>query len=174
MAEIILIVARSKNHVIGRDNAMPWQLPTDLKHFKNTTTGHPIIMGRNTYESIGKALPARANHVISRQTGYRLPDAQTHTTLNDALTHCANAEKIFIIGGGKLYQTALPFANTLIITEIDTIIENGDTYFTFDEQHWQITNEEYPPKADKDDYAIKILTYTKKIPSLNAHHTHPT
>jgi len=100
--EIIIIVARSTQGVIGRDNELPWRLPADLKHFKNTTLGHPIIMGRNTWESLGRALPDRTNIVISRTPGFFAEDAQTFTSLEDALAACESSEKVFVIGGAQV------------------------------------------------------------------------
>lgn len=135
--EIHLIAAQTRNRVIGRDNAMPWHLPRDLAHFKAATTGYPVIMGRNTYLSMGKALPKRANHVISRNAAFQLPDAEVHHSLDQVLTACESVEKVFIIGGGELYRSSLSLADELNITWIETELE-GDTFFpVIDSRIWQ-------------------------------------
>lgn len=129
---LAIIVAIARNGIIGCTNedgrgALPWHLPEDLKHFKETTSGHPIIMGRKTWESLGRALPNRRNMVITRQTGYKAPGAEVFGGLTEALADVGNATA-FVIGGAELYQQALPLASSLIITEVDLDAE-GDTLF---------------------------------------------
>ena len=109
MPEILLIVAQSDNGAIGHQGAMLWHLPRDLKHFKAQTLGHPVIMGRKTYDSIGRALPGRQNLVISRNAALALPDAQTCPDLATAIAR-ARGDKIFILGGAEIYRLALPLA----------------------------------------------------------------
>lgn len=125
---ISLIAAMSKNHVIGINNTLPWHLPEDLQHFKQLTMGHTIIMGRKTFESIGRALPGRTNLVISRN-GYPAP---TNCTVVDsiaaAIQFCANEDEVFFIGGAQIYQQAISYADKLYLTEIDTEME-GDAHF---------------------------------------------
>ncbi|HIC44034.1 MAG TPA: type 3 dihydrofolate reductase [Sulfurimonas sp.] len=125
---ISLIAAMAKNRVIGKDNAMPWHLPADLGHFKRVTLGKPIIMGRKTYESIGRPLPGRQNIVISSKLSYTLEGCDTVTSLEEALALVKGLDEVMIIGGGFLYKQALPQANKLYLTFIDLGIE-GDTYF---------------------------------------------
>ena len=133
---IAMIAAMANNRIIGADNDMPWHLPADLKHFKSVTLGKPVIMGRKTYESIGKALPGRHNIVISMQTQYQLDDADVVHSVAEAL-HLAKetqfksaqpASEIMIIGGGKLYKAMLPAAQRLYLTFIDLNVA-GDTEF---------------------------------------------
>lgn len=128
-----IIVAVAKNGAIGKDNHMPWDLPEDLKYFKETTMGHAIIMGRKTYESLGKALPGRKNIVISR-SDIELSDAIVYNSLTDAIESENDA---FIIGGAEIYKQAMPFADYLYITHIDAEIE-ADRYFPpIDESLWE-------------------------------------
>ena len=125
---ISLIVAVDENNGIGKDNQLPWHLPADLKHFKSLTTGHPIIMGRKTFESIGKALPNRHNIVISRQTGYLAEGASVVSSLDEAFALCVVNEEAFVIGGAEIFKYALPLANFLYLTLIHHQF-NADTFF---------------------------------------------
>ncbi len=128
MANINLIAAMAKNQTIGRDNQMPWHLPADLKHFKAITLKHPVIMGRKTYQSIGKALPGRQNIVVTRDLDFKLTDADVVNDLEQALAICVDTEEIMIIGGANIYQQMLPKANRLYLTFIDLEVD-GDTHF---------------------------------------------
>jgi dihydrofolate reductase len=142
--ELAIIVARAKNGVIGVNNTLPWRLPEDLKHFKNTTLGHPIIMGRNTWESLGKALPGRRNIVVSRNPDYEAADAEVFESLDDAIDACSGSDKVFIIGGAQIYDEALIYVDKLIITEVDIEVD-GDAYFpNVDEMLWkEVSREEH-------------------------------
>ena len=128
MPIISLVAAMAKNRVIGKDNAMPWHLPADLKHFKSVTLNKPIIMGRKTYESIGKPLPGRKNIVMSSNSDYHLEGCDTATSFEQALSLAGNVEEVMIIGGGFLYSQVLPLAHKLYLTFIELDIE-GDTQF---------------------------------------------
>jgi len=125
---ISIIVAMANNRVIGKDNEMPWHLPADLKHFKDTTLGKPIVMGRKTYESIGRPLPGRQNVVLSSNSEYTLEGCDTVTSLEEALSLLKDEKEIMIIGGGYLYGQALEKATKLYLTFIDLDVE-GDTHF---------------------------------------------
>jgi dihydrofolate reductase len=125
---ISLVAAMAKNRVIGKDNAMPWHLPADLKHFKAVTLGKPIIMGRKTYESIGRPLPGRQNIVISRNADYQLEGCDTVTSFEAAMKMVSHIEEVMIVGGGFLYSQVLPQANKLYLTFIDLEVD-GDTQF---------------------------------------------
>ena len=125
---ISLVAAMAKKRVIGKDNQMPWHLPADLAHFKAVTLGKPIIMGRKTYESIGRPLPGRKNIVISRNPDYRLDGCDTVTSLGAALALVSDSEEVMIVGCGFLYQQSIPMANKLYLTFIDLEVE-GDTHF---------------------------------------------
>ncbi|MCK5871623.1 MAG: dihydrofolate reductase [Methylococcales bacterium] len=126
--KITLIVAMAENRVIGHNQTMPWHLSADLKKFKQHTLGKPILMGRKTHESIGRALPERENIIISRNPHYQSSGCQVFNRINDALEHLSNQTEIFIIGGAGFYQSMLPFATTLYLTEIHKAF-SGDTYF---------------------------------------------
>jgi len=132
LAPLALIVAVARNGVIGRDGALPWHVSEDLKHFKKTTTGHVIIMGRNTHDSIGRALPGRRNIVVTRTAGAVFPGCETANSLEEAIALARTTDNCpFIIGGASLYEEALPLATELHVTTIDEDVE-GDTYFPGD------------------------------------------
>lgn len=149
MAEIIIIVAIAENGVIGREGQLPWHLPSDLQHFKKTTMGYPLIMGRKTFDSIGRPLPGRDNIVLTRDKNLKIPGCIVMHSVQDAVEHCRNDEKVFIIGGGDIFKLTLPFTDTLIVTALERAVE-GDVYFEpidpnqFAEVHSQACNEEEP------------------------------
>ena len=125
---ISIIVAMAKDRVIGKDNEMPWHLPADLQYFRKMTSGKPIIMGRKTYESIGRPLPKRHNIIISRNSEYKVEGCDVVSSLDAALEVAGDVEEIFIIGGGFLYEQTIDAADKLYLTFIDLEIE-GDTFF---------------------------------------------
>ena len=157
---IHLIAALGENNVIGKDNAIPWQIPADLQHFKALTTGHAIIMGRKTYESIGRTLPNRENIIVSA-TLTSVEGALVVTSLEDALKKASN-EEIFIIGGAQLYQEALPIVDQLDLTRVH-IAPEGDTWFpAIDLNQYQETwRKEYDGSIDGVPNCT-FLTYRKK------------
>ena len=157
---IHLIAALGENNVIGKDNAIPWQIPADLQHFKALTTGHTIIMGRKTYESIGRTLPNRENIIVSA-TLTSVEGALVVTSLEDALKKASN-EEIFIIGGAQLYQEALPIVDQLDLTRVH-IAPEGDTWFpAIDLNQYQETwRKEYDGSIDGVPNCT-FLTYRKK------------
>ncbi len=125
---ICLVAARAANGVIGRNNALPWHLPADLKRFKALTMGHPVVMGRKTHESIGRPLPGRRNLVITRNRAYSAPGCDIVHSLDEAIAVCRGSPEIFIIGGAELYRESLPRAHCLEFTEIRADFE-GDAVF---------------------------------------------
>jgi dihydrofolate reductase len=139
MPELILVAAMARNRVIGHRGRMPWHLPADLKHFKAVTLGHPVVMGRKTFESIGKPLPGRLNVVVSRQHP-GLPDGVVLAgSLDEALSACGDAGRVMVIGGGEIYRQALPLASGLELTIVDGE-PDGDTRFpAFDRSDWELT-----------------------------------
>ena len=139
---IYLIAAVARNGVIGAHGKLPWQLPEDLRHFKQLTLGHPVIMGRRTWESLGKALPGRENIVVSRKSGFEAPGASIAASLEAAVALCTGEAVAFVIGGAELYAAALPLANGLVLTEIHQDYE-GDTRFPdWDRKAWRATQKE--------------------------------
>jgi dihydrofolate reductase len=135
--ELSVIAAIARNGTIGRDNALPWRLPEDLKRFKALTMGHHIIMGRKTYESLGRLLPGRTTVIVSRNHDYAVSGAIVANSLRQALQACGGDKEIFVIGGAQLYQEALPMAGRLYLTEIDEDF-NGDVHFPkIDSSAWR-------------------------------------
>jgi dihydrofolate reductase len=126
--QISIIVAMALNRTIGINNTLPWRCPADLKHFKSLTMGHHMIMGRKTYDSIGKPLPGRTTVVVSRNPALKIEGCIVTHTLDEAIAACAGDEEIFIVGGAELYSQALPLAQTLYLTEIQQDI-TGDAHF---------------------------------------------
>ena len=139
---LCLVAALAANGVIGADGRLPWHLPEDLKRFKALTLGHPVIMGRRTWESIGKPLPGRENIVVSRQTAYAAPGAQVAASLDESLARCADAPIAFVIGGADLYAAALPIADLLEFTEIGASFAGDTTFPAFDRSAWRETRRE--------------------------------
>jgi dihydrofolate reductase len=125
---VSLVVAMARNHVIGRDNALPWRLPADLKHFKEVTWGKPILMGRKTFQSIGKPLPGRSNLVLTRDRGWKAEGVLVVHSLNEALEHVQDAPELAGIGGAEVFQVLMPLASRIHLTRIDADIP-GDTVF---------------------------------------------
>ena len=136
-SRLSLIVAMSRNRVIGANGGIPWHLPDELKLFKSITMGHHIIMGRKTWESIGRPLPGRSTVVVSRQPAYRVPGAVVAHTLEEAVAACGGDEEIFVIGGAELFQLALPLADRLYLTTVEGEFA-GDTYMPeFNTDDWR-------------------------------------
>jgi len=139
---ITVLAAVGANLVIGRGGEMPWHLPEDLAHFKATTMGHTMVMGRKTYDSIGRALPGRRTVVITRQQDWHAPGVEVAHSLAEALALTGPTE-VFIIGGSEVYRQAMPFADQMMLTEIEQSPE-GDAYFpTFEPDDWQETAREH-------------------------------
>lgn len=159
-AEVIIVVAYSSNMVIGKDNQLPWKLPNDLAHFKKATMGHPIIMGRKTWESIGRPLPGRPNIVISTNSEYKAQGASTYTNLEQAIQDHNQYEAICVIGGQQLFDLALPIADQVIATEIHQEVD-GDTFFPkLNPNIWQEQDRISQPTENGFDYDF---VYYKKI-----------
>ena len=161
---VSMIVAMANNRVIGVDNQLPWRLPADLKHFKAMTMGKPIIMGRKTWESIGRPLPGRRNIVISRQSNYSAAGADVVASLSAGLElACAHAgaeglAEVVVIGGEAIYRSALNKAQKIYLTEIDLSVE-GDAWFPeLDGAEWQETIRECYPVTNPEDLAYSFVT----------------
>lgn len=126
--EIVLIAAVARNGVIGRDNGLPWKLRADLQHFRALTMGHPILMGRKTWDSLGRPLPGRTNIVISRTPGLNVEGAIVCSSIDEALSRAGTSDRVFVVGGADLYRQMLPQADRVLITEVRVSVE-GDAYF---------------------------------------------
>lgn len=157
---ISLIVATDEKNGIGKNNQLPWHLPADLKHFKTLTTGHPIIMGRKTFDSIGKALPNRRNIVVSRQRSYVAEGAEVVSSLQDAFDLCREESEAFVIGGAQIFEQALPLADILYLTVIHHQFD-ADTFFPeIDPTSWIETESSTHAPDEKNIYSY---TFIKKI-----------
>lgn len=155
---ITLVAAMARNRVIGLDGAMPWHLPRELRHFKETTMGKAIVMGRKTWESIGRVLPGRQNIVVTRNPDYRAEGCDVVGSLEDAVS-AASSEEVMIIGGGELYVAALPHADRLVLTLVDCEPE-GDTWFPeWDDGCWLevSSRDEAPDENNPQAYRVMDL-----------------
>jgi dihydrofolate reductase len=145
---VYLVAAVASNRIIGSNGRLPWSLPEDLKHFKRLTLGHPVIMGRRTWESLKGPLPGRDNIVVSATPGYEAPGAAVANSLEGALALCLGEPVAFVIGGSRLFAESLPIADGLVMTEIDRPYE-GDTWFPdYDRSRWRETQRERHVAAD--------------------------
>ena len=145
---VYLVAAVAANGIIGANGQLPWSLPEDLKHFKRVTLGHPVIMGRRTWESLKGPLPGRDNIVVTSTPGYEAPGAAVAGSLEAALALCAGEPLAFVIGGSRLFEESLPIAEGLVMTEIDKPYE-GDTWFPqYDRSRWKESQRERHAAAD--------------------------
>ena len=157
---ISMIVARSSNHVIGRDNQMPWKISADLQFFKRVTMGFPVIMGRKTWESIGRPLPGRRNIVVSRNASLTLTGAEVAGSLDEALNRLSDTPRVFVIGGEQLFTQAFAKADQLYITEIDMDVDGGDTFFKVPNPDEWVEIERTP--GSEGDITFHFLTLQRK------------
>jgi dihydrofolate reductase len=161
-----LIVARARNGVIGDHGALPWRLPEDLAHFKRTTMGHAVVMGRKTWDSIGRALPGRRNIVVTRNPGWRAPGAEAAHSLEEALQRChapaagSAGDDLFVIGGAELYAQALQHGvDSIYLTEIDADFP-GDTWFpALDRARWREASREHFPPGPGRPFGFDFVRY---------------
>jgi dihydrofolate reductase len=161
MSRVHLIAAMSENRVIGRDNQLPWRLPADLKRFKAATMGHVLVMGRKTYESIGRPLPGRRTIVLSRDAGYRPEGVEVASSLSEAL-ELAGDEEVFIAGGGEVYRRALEVADDILLTLVHGHIE-GDAFFpSLNPGIWELVEEERRPADDRHAWELSFLRYRRR------------
>lgn len=163
--KLYAIVAASKNRAIGKDGDIPWYLPNDLKYFKRTTLGHPIIMGRKSFESLGKPLPKRTNIIITRDIYYAVSNALVCHNLPEALIEAENVnpELSFIIGGGEIYKLSWDLLDKIFYTEVDTVVENADTFFPeINPDHWSLESEEPHEPDERHPFAYNFKIYSRK------------
>jgi len=164
---ISIIVAASTNSVIGVQGELPWKISDDLKRFKQLTMGKPIVMGRLTWESIGRPLPGRQNIVITRQSGFSAAGCDVVASPAAALDVAGDAEEIMIIGGSQIYDLFLPKAGRLHVTRVHAEIE-GDAYFgTIDEADWTLVETEAHEAGDANEFAFEFRTYERKVRSAH-------
>ena len=162
MPEIAIIVAMAQNRTIGINNTLPWRIPEDLKHFKALTMGHHMIMGRKTFDSIGKPLPGRTTVVVTRERELKIGGCVMAHSLEEAIAACANDEKIFVVGGADIYAQALPLADMLYITEIQQAVE-GDAHFPeFNRDEWQEMSREIRQQETPQALEYHFVTFRRK------------
>ena len=151
----------SRNRVIGANGAIPWHLPEELKRFKALTMGHHIVMGRKTWESIGRLLPGRETVIVTRQAGYRVPGATIVNSLDGAIAACGADPEIFVIGGAEIIAEALPATDRIYLTTVDTEVA-GDTFMPeFDMRAWREVSSEPVAADERNRHAFRVTTYER-------------
>jgi len=162
MNQVSIIVAISENNAIGKDNQLLWHLPADLKHFKEITSGHTIIMGRKTYDSIGRPLPNRRNIVITRKADLQIENVEIVNSLDEAISLCANENEVFIIGGAEIYKNAILLGNRIYLTTVHQEYE-ADVFFPeINADEWSETYREYHAADEKNSVAYTFSTLERK------------
>ena len=159
---VSLIVALDRGHAIGKGNALPWHLSDDLKRFKALTLGKPVLMGRKTAESLGRALPGRRNLVLTRSGSVPFAGMEVFATLESALESASEVEEICVIGGGEIFAMALPIATRMHLTWVDAAIEGADAFFPrFDPAQWRETSREAHAADARNEYVFEFADYSK-------------
>lgn len=159
---IIMIAAAAENNALGKDNEMIWHLPDDFKRFKQLTSGHPIIMGRKTFESLPKLLPNRTHIIITRQKDYNPEHTIVVDSLQKAIEKVPENEDVFIIGGGEIYNLGLPHADKIELTKVHSEFEADAFFPKIDPNEWELTNEEFHPRDEKHNFDFTFQTFTRK------------
>jgi len=160
--KISLVVAVSENHAIGKNNQLLWHLPADLKHFKQITSGHTIIMGRKTYDSIGKPLPNRRNIVITRQSGLQIEGVEVVGSLEEATALCPTENEVFVIGGAEIYKSALPLAQKIYLTTVHQSFEADAFFPEIDPKVWIETERESHAPDEKNAFGYTFSTLQRR------------
>jgi dihydrofolate reductase len=156
---VYLVAAVAANGVIGAAGKLPWRIPEDLRHFKSLTLGHPVIMGRKTWASLGRPLPGRENIVVTRAAGFEAPGAHVATSLDAALALCAGEPVAFVIGGGEIYAAALPLADGMVLTEIGRDFPGDARFPEFDRSRWRETQRK--PQTGGDGLPFDFVLYER-------------
>lgn len=159
---VILVAAAAENNALGKDNQLVWHLPDDFKRFKQMTSGHSIIMGRKTFESFPKPLPNRTHIIITRQKNYNPQDCIVVNSMESALKVASKEENIFVIGGGEIYQLALPFADKIELTRVHQSFEADAFFPEINPAEWTLVSEEFNSKDDKHNFDFSYQTYIRK------------
>ncbi len=158
---VSLVVAMAEHRVIGRDGGLPWRLPDDLKHFKRLTIDHTVIMGRRTFDEVGRPLANRRNVVISRNRAFRPDGVTVVSSLDEALALTATETEVFVIGGGEIYRQALPRADRVYLTLVHATVEGDTTFPEFEQSAWVIESEEFHPADDRHAYGFTFREYRR-------------
>jgi dihydrofolate reductase len=159
--EIILIAAVARNGVIGRDNALPWRLKADLAHFRAATMGHPVLMGRKTWESLAKPLPGRRNLVLTRQPGYRAEGAEVFVSVDEALDTLKETGRVFVIGGGEIYRILLQKADILLLSEVAADVAGDASFPDFDRDLFREASRTSRLADADNEYAVDFVEYRR-------------
>lgn len=159
---ISAVVAIAENNAIGKDNELLWRLPADLKHFKEITSGHTIIMGRKTFDSIGKPLPNRRNIVVTRKTGLQIPGAEVTGSIEEAIALCTTEEEVFIVGGAEIYKAAMPITDRIYLTRVHQSYEADAFFPEIDFNIWKETSVEKHLPDEKNHVAYTFSTLLRK------------
>lgn len=159
-----IIVAKSKNNVIGKNNSMLWKLPDDLRQFKEKTTGHVIIMGRKTFESLGRVLPNREHIVLSRNQNFTVDSefVKVAHSISDLQKYIDDKNENFVIGGTNIYNLLMPFCTKMYITQLQKDFEGDATFPNIDEAEWEEVSRENGPKDENNDFEYEYITYVRK------------
>lgn len=160
--KITLIVAASTNNVIGKDNQMVWHLPDDFKYFKKNTLDHSIVMGRKTYDSIGKALPDRRNIVVTRNQDWLADEVDVANSLDEVLSYCRDEREIFIIGGANLYKQTLPMAQKVLLTRVHAEIDGDALFPELFPEEWKLISQEQHAKDEKHAYDFTFEVWERQ------------
>lgn len=155
------VIAFGENRGLGFGNKLPWHLPDDLKRFKEITRGHSVIMGRKTYESIGRLLPERKNIIITRDKNYKVEGAVIVSSIEEAIQECKEEKEAFVIGGGEILKIALPYLNKMYLTHVDAVVTADSFFPEFEPTEWKIIREEFHPKDEKHAYDFTFKIYEK-------------
>lgn len=159
--EIVLVAAVAKNGVIGRDNALPWRLKGDMQFFRRTTIGHTVVMGRKTWDSLGRPLPNRHNVVVTRNAAFKAEGAEVASSLETALAAGGDGS-IFVIGGAEIYRQALPYADRLLITEVDAEVEGDACFPAFDHSAFVESARVLHPADADNDFPYSLVEYRRR------------
>lgn len=159
---ISVIVAVAQNGVIGADNKLIWHIPEDLKRFKAITSGHPVVMGRKTFESLGRPLPNRTNVVVTRNPHYFAEGVTIADSLGEAIGMFPNSEEVFIIGGAEVYRQAMDIADRFYLTEVYADYEGDTHYPEWNRDEWELVSEEHHERGEKYPYPFAFLNYARK------------
>jgi dihydrofolate reductase len=157
MTRIAFVVAFDRRKVIGKDGRLPWRLPDDMRHVRKLTTGKPLIMGRRTYESIGRPLPDRTNIVLTRDPAFHPEGVVVARTPEEALTVAGDAPEVIVFGGAEVFRQFLPMTDRIYLTEVDADV-GGDTFFDFDAADWRVLDSEEHPADERHAYPFKFMT----------------
>ena len=158
---VSIIVAMAENGVIGRDMDLPWHISADLKRFKALTMGHHIVMGRKTFESIGRLLPGRTTVIVTRQSDYQVDGAVIVNSLEAAQAAATDDSELFIIGGGQIYEIALPLADRLHVTRVHTEVDGDTSFPAIDWDQWELVSAERHGADEKNDYDFTFESYQR-------------